>query len=306
MYSIVVSPEMYAHMTHHLSALSNGKIILILEGGYNLHAISLSMTLCTKALLGDPLPPLAPYKHPIASAMESIRKVIHRHSTYWSFIKGFNCRYPFNKSISVKWETDRPCEQNQDDLESLCGTSNLIDLAIEEKMPMLPNTNTKLTIEDDFVKDSEYIPLQFGGSISIAGTNTLSDQNNLEITKNSDIVIDSQDYVNSKTTHATSEALEIPTTILTNQLRDMNITRSEPQALSLPEFPSRSEYQSANPLPNNATYHLQNEYIPFQYGSHAESNSVYTFTKSNVSRTSLTDSTITTDSKSGNIQSNKK
>merc|ERR1711981_853414 len=80
-----VSPEMYAHMTHHLSSLSNGKIILILEGGYNLNAISLSMTLCTKALLGDPLPPLAPYKSPIKSAVDTIQKVIDKHSNYWSF-----------------------------------------------------------------------------------------------------------------------------------------------------------------------------------------------------------------------------
>ena len=33
-----------------------------LEGGYNLNSISLSMTMVTKALLGDPMPHLAPYR----------------------------------------------------------------------------------------------------------------------------------------------------------------------------------------------------------------------------------------------------
>lgn len=47
-----LTPEIYGHFTHWLSSLANGKIILCLEGGYNVNSISHSMVMCTKALLG--------------------------------------------------------------------------------------------------------------------------------------------------------------------------------------------------------------------------------------------------------------
>ena len=57
-----LSPEFYGFMTHHLRALANGKVVVALEGAYNLNPISLNMTMVTKALLGDPMPHLAPYR----------------------------------------------------------------------------------------------------------------------------------------------------------------------------------------------------------------------------------------------------
>ena len=49
---------MYGHMTHHLTALAGGRVVVALEGGYNLVSIAESATACAKALLGDPLPPV--------------------------------------------------------------------------------------------------------------------------------------------------------------------------------------------------------------------------------------------------------
>ena len=49
---------MYGHMTHHLTALAGGRVVVALEGGYNLVSIAESATACAKALLGDQLPPL--------------------------------------------------------------------------------------------------------------------------------------------------------------------------------------------------------------------------------------------------------
>ncbi|XP_014270934.1 histone deacetylase 6 isoform X2 [Halyomorpha halys] len=79
-----VTPECFGHMTSWLLPLAGGKVILSLEGGYNIHSISYSMTMCTKALLGDPLPPLKEGSVPCTSASESIREVISAHSRYWS------------------------------------------------------------------------------------------------------------------------------------------------------------------------------------------------------------------------------
>uniref|UniRef100_A0A8C7D4V4 Protein deacetylase HDAC6 n=1 Tax=Oncorhynchus kisutch TaxID=8019 RepID=A0A8C7D4V4_ONCKI len=58
-----VTPPGYAHLTHLLMGLAGGRVLVILEGGYNLTAISESMSACTSILLGDPalpLPPLPP------------------------------------------------------------------------------------------------------------------------------------------------------------------------------------------------------------------------------------------------------
>ncbi|CAN4088869.1 unnamed protein product [Withania somnifera] len=48
-----VTPAGYASMTQMLSALSGGKLLVILEGGYNLRSISSSSTAVIKVLLGD-------------------------------------------------------------------------------------------------------------------------------------------------------------------------------------------------------------------------------------------------------------
>ena len=63
-------------------------MIVALEGGYNLNSISYSMTMCAKALVGDPLPPVTP-KEPKTSAKEAIKLVIHEHSKYWYVFTSF-------------------------------------------------------------------------------------------------------------------------------------------------------------------------------------------------------------------------
>ncbi|XP_033218700.1 histone deacetylase 6 isoform X3 [Belonocnema kinseyi] len=81
------SPELYGHLTHWLSSLANGQIILILEGGYNVNSISFAMTMCSKALLGDPLVVLPPRQIPIPSAITSIKNVLKYHKKYWINLK---------------------------------------------------------------------------------------------------------------------------------------------------------------------------------------------------------------------------
>ncbi|XP_008555902.1 histone deacetylase 6 isoform X1 [Microplitis demolitor] len=79
-----VSPVAYGHFTHWLSSLANGRLILILEGGYNVNSISYSMTMCTKALLGDPLAPITRSTAALCtSAITSIKNVLKTHKRYW-------------------------------------------------------------------------------------------------------------------------------------------------------------------------------------------------------------------------------
>lgn len=70
-----MTPEAYGHLTHWLLPLAKGRVILSLEGGYNVRSISYAMTMCTKTLLGDPLPFLDQGLSPCPSAISSIKEV---------------------------------------------------------------------------------------------------------------------------------------------------------------------------------------------------------------------------------------
>ncbi|XP_020669972.3 protein deacetylase HDAC6 isoform X1 [Pogona vitticeps] len=83
----LVTPECYAHMTHLLLGLAGGKVVLVLEGGYNLESISESMTMCTRSLLGDPPPPLGRLKAPHPSALQSLAQVAAVHRKYWASLR---------------------------------------------------------------------------------------------------------------------------------------------------------------------------------------------------------------------------
>ncbi|XP_078342016.1 protein deacetylase HDAC6-like isoform X3 [Crassostrea virginica] len=102
----LVTPIGYGHMTHMLSSLANGKVILALEGGYHLVAISNSMAMCTSILLGDACPHL-PYSKPNNSAVECIRNVLDVQKEHWKSLK-----------FQVNIKTDEETQKDQSSTES--------------------------------------------------------------------------------------------------------------------------------------------------------------------------------------------
>lgn len=73
-------------MTHMLTSLAQGKVAILLEGGYNLESISHSMAMCVKALLGDPLPsPQTDSLNP--AALTTIQRVVQHQRKYWSSLR---------------------------------------------------------------------------------------------------------------------------------------------------------------------------------------------------------------------------
>lgn len=83
-----VTPEGYAHLTHMLMSLAGGRVLVILEGGYNLSSISDSMAMCTSVLLGDPPPSLVtPLPPPHHSAVATINEVIRHHAPFWRSLR---------------------------------------------------------------------------------------------------------------------------------------------------------------------------------------------------------------------------
>ncbi|XP_064415328.1 histone deacetylase 6 isoform X2 [Latimeria chalumnae] len=97
----LVTPECYAHMTHRLLGLAGGKVVVVLEGGYNLTSISESMSMCTRTLLGDALPDMGTLKPPSPGALLSIRNVLKSHRRYWRSLQ-------LNVQEFVKEEAEAP------------------------------------------------------------------------------------------------------------------------------------------------------------------------------------------------------
>ncbi|XP_072402950.1 histone deacetylase 6 isoform X1 [Diabrotica undecimpunctata] len=82
-----VSPEMYGQFIQTLKPLACGKQLILLEGGYHLESTALSMTMCVKALLGDPLP-VPRFDEKIgAETRATIKEVLNTHKSNWKFLQ---------------------------------------------------------------------------------------------------------------------------------------------------------------------------------------------------------------------------
>ena len=77
-----VSASGFAALTERVRALANGRVVLALEGGYNLDAIAAAASACTRVLLGETAP--QPDAGPPSSAAEMvIREVLDTHRPFW-------------------------------------------------------------------------------------------------------------------------------------------------------------------------------------------------------------------------------
>nr|XP_014131442.1 histone deacetylase 10 [Zonotrichia albicollis] len=80
------TPEVFAHLTHFLMQLANGKLCVILEGGYHLKSLGESVCMTVRTLLGDPVPQITGEMAPCLSAVESIQNVRAAHKPYWKWL----------------------------------------------------------------------------------------------------------------------------------------------------------------------------------------------------------------------------
>jgi histone deacetylase 6 len=80
-----VTPACYAHMTHMLMELAQGKIAVCLEGGYNFSAISKSALAVVRTLMGEP-PDRLSATQATNSAIDTVGQVLKIQSQYWKSI----------------------------------------------------------------------------------------------------------------------------------------------------------------------------------------------------------------------------
>ncbi|KAK7265018.1 hypothetical protein RJT34_32634 [Clitoria ternatea] len=78
-----VTPSGYAHMTDMLNALSGGKLLVILEGGYNLRSISSSATAVIKVLLGESPGCELENSIPSKAGLQTVMEVLKIQMNFW-------------------------------------------------------------------------------------------------------------------------------------------------------------------------------------------------------------------------------
>ena len=83
---MAVTPAGYAHMTAQLASLAGGKIVVALEGGYNLRSISKSAAASLAVLCGDAPPPLERGSAK-PEALADIEACVGHLAPYWSCLR---------------------------------------------------------------------------------------------------------------------------------------------------------------------------------------------------------------------------
>ncbi|KAI9496723.1 hypothetical protein BDB00DRAFT_936859 [Zychaea mexicana] len=81
-----VTPAGYGQMTHMLKSLANGRVVLALEGGYNLESIAKSAYACMSVLVGES-PEIPTLLTPSPECVETVQKVKQVQSQYWDTLK---------------------------------------------------------------------------------------------------------------------------------------------------------------------------------------------------------------------------
>ncbi len=82
-----LSPAFYAHMCHTLMPIANGKVCVLIEGGYCTPSLAESAALTLKTLLGDPCPLIEDLTELKQSLINSVLDVICVLRPYWKCLQ---------------------------------------------------------------------------------------------------------------------------------------------------------------------------------------------------------------------------
>lgn len=83
---MAATPAGFAQLTHLLMGLAGGKLILSLEGGYNLRSLAEGVSASLHTLLGDPCPMLESPGIPCQSAQNSLSCTLGALEPFWEFL----------------------------------------------------------------------------------------------------------------------------------------------------------------------------------------------------------------------------
>ncbi|XP_064456829.1 histone deacetylase 4-like [Ornithodoros turicata] len=122
-----VSPACFGYLTKQLMSLAKGKIILALEGGYDLPSICDCSQECVSALLGDERTPLKEItRKPCAAAVQTLQRTAAIQATHWPCIKKW--------IPSINWSL-LEAQQKEKEVETVTALASLSMAAQLQKKP---------------------------------------------------------------------------------------------------------------------------------------------------------------------------
>uniref|UniRef100_A0A0P6E2S0 Putative Histone deacetylase n=1 Tax=Daphnia magna TaxID=35525 RepID=A0A0P6E2S0_9CRUS len=96
-----ITPACYSHLTSSLMGLAQGKLAVILEGGYCLKSLAEGAALTLRTLLGDPCPIISKVDEPSLSIQQSVLSAIYVLRPFWECLQ-FQGRFDVSKVGSKK------------------------------------------------------------------------------------------------------------------------------------------------------------------------------------------------------------
>ncbi|XP_065340018.1 histone deacetylase 4 isoform X7 [Cloeon dipterum] len=115
-----VSAACFGYMTHQLLQLAGGKVILALEGGYDLPSICDAAQECVKALIGEETSPMSEEelcRPPNKNAIETLQKTIAIQNPHWPCIKKY--------AHTVSWSAIEASQKERDESETVTAMASL-------------------------------------------------------------------------------------------------------------------------------------------------------------------------------------
>ncbi|NXO05072.1 HDAC6 deacetylase, partial [Rhinopomastus cyanomelas] len=83
-----VTPPTFGVLTHLLAGLAGGRLVLLLEGGYNLEATAEGVSHCLRVLLGAPATLPSPSPNPLQpSALVALARTLRAHRPFWASLR---------------------------------------------------------------------------------------------------------------------------------------------------------------------------------------------------------------------------
>ncbi|XP_078155090.1 histone deacetylase 5 [Carex rostrata] len=119
-----ITPHGYALLLEKLKRFAQGKIVLLLEGGYNLNSIANSVLACARALLGDECSSGKLDTKPFESTWRVIQLVRNELKNYWPVFSGKIPEEDMKKPRSISnlklhWSSDS--ESDSEEATGACG-----------------------------------------------------------------------------------------------------------------------------------------------------------------------------------------
>lgn len=127
-----VSAACFGYMTRQLMTLARGRVVLALEGGYDLPAICDSAEECVRVLLGDPPSPISPdelSRPPCPNAIIALQKIIAIQTIHWP------CLQEAAKSISCSFNDALRNEKDDKDTVSAMASLSMQQTSILANYP---------------------------------------------------------------------------------------------------------------------------------------------------------------------------